>query len=160
MTRPSSHLCVRCVRSLVVASVAATLWLSLASATYAQLAPTIGYMFPSGGQAGTTFDAVLGGYDWTPDMQVFPHDPRIKIEWAGPRSQIIVPPPPYWFGAKGRGPAWPLAREYPVRITIPADVPAGLLGWQAANANGASPSATFHVSTIPEVVEAPDIVLT
>lgn len=33
--------------------------------------PAIGYMFPPGGQAGQTIEVMLGGYDWTPDMQLF-----------------------------------------------------------------------------------------
>lgn len=110
-------------------------------------------MNPSGGQAGTTVDVILGGYDWTPDMQLLVHDPRIKLELIGPPSPVLVPEPPYWFGAKGRGPAWPCAREFPARLTIPADVPPGLIRWQVANANGASPVGLLYVSSVPEVVE-------
>jgi hypothetical protein len=117
------------VIAIVLAGAAAT--------AIAQTAPEIGYMFPSGAKGGTTVDVTLGGYDWTPDMQLFVHDPRIKLELIGPLSPVLVPEPPYWFGAKGRGPAWPLPREFPVRLTIPADVPPGLVRWQAANANGA-----------------------
>ena len=51
-------------------------------------------------KAGTTIEVVLGTYDWTPDMQVFSHDPRIKIEITGPAGEPILTPPPYWFGAK------------------------------------------------------------
>ena len=110
-------------------------------------------MFPSGAKGGTTVDVTLGGYDWTPDMQLFVHDPRIKLELIGPPSPVLVPEPPYWFGAKGRGPAWPLPREFPARLTIPADVPSGLVRWQAANANGSSPVGLFYVGDLPEIVE-------
>lgn len=119
----------------------------------AQLAPEIGYVFPSGGQAGTTVNVTIGGYDWTPDMQLFVHDPRIKLEITGPPSEVLVPPPPYWFGAKGRGYAWPLPREFPARLTIPADVLPGLVRFQAANANGASPVGFFYVSGGAETTE-------
>lgn len=111
----------------------------------AQLVPEIGYVHPAGGQPGTTFDVVLGGYDWSPDMQLFAHDQRIKMELLGPPSPVLVADPPYWFGAKARGPAWPLPREFPARITIPADVPPGIVRWQAANANGTSPIGFLHV---------------
>jgi hypothetical protein len=124
-----------------------------AKPVHAQLAPEIGYAHPSGGQAGTTVNVILGGFDWTPDMQLFVHDPRIKIELLGPPSRVLVPEPPYWFGAKGRGPAWPLSREFPARLTIPADVPPGLVRWQVANANGASPVGVLHVGNVPEVVD-------
>ncbi len=119
----------------------------------AQLAPEIGYMHPAGGQAGTTTNVVLGGYDWTPDMQIFVHDPRIKLEITGAPSEVLVPPPPYWFGAKGRGPAWPLPREFPAKLTIPADVPPGQVKFQVANANGASPVGFLHVGTSPAITE-------
>jgi hypothetical protein len=119
----------------------------------AQLVPEIGYVHPAGGQPGTTVDVVLGGYDWSPDMQLFAHDPRIKMELLGPPSPVLVADPPYWFGAKARGPAWPLPREFPARITIPADVPPGIVRWQAANANGASPVGFLHVGGGAQVIE-------
>lgn len=124
-----------------------------ASLAYAQTPPEIGYMVPSGGQAGKTVDVVLGGYDWTPDMQIFVHDPRIKLEIIGSPSKVLVPDPPYWFGAKARGPAWPLPREFPARLTIPADVEPGLVRWQVANANGASPVESFQIGNVPELLE-------
>lgn len=124
-----------------------------ASSAHAQLAPEIGYMHPAGGQAGQTVEVKLGGYDWTPDMQIFVHDPRIKLEIIGPSSPVLVPEPPYWFEAKGRGYAWPLPREYPARLTIPADVPPGLVKWQVANANGASPPGFLQVGSAPEISE-------
>lgn len=124
-------------------------------AARAQLAPEIGYMYPAGGQAGTTVEVTLGGYDWTPDTQLFVHDPRIKLELIGPLSPVLVPEPPHWFGFKARGPAWPLPREVKARLTIPAEVPPGPVRWQVANANGASPPATFQVGAAPEIVEDP-----
>ena len=127
----------------------------MADAAIAQLAPEIGYVYPSGGKAGTTTDVKIGGYDWTPDMQVFVHDPRIKLEIVGRPGEVLVPAPPYWFGAKGRGPAWPLPREFPARLTIPADVPPGIVRFQVANANGASPVGFFHVSDLAEIAENP-----
>lgn len=120
---------------------------------HAQLAPEIGYAHPAGVQAGTTVEVTLGGYDWTPDMQLFSHDPRVKLELIGSPTSVLVPEPPYWFGAKARGYAWPLAREFQARITVPAEVPPGFIRWQAANANGVSPAGVIHVGAIPEVLE-------
>ncbi len=132
----------------------AALWMASCPAlTHAQLVPEIGYVYPAGSRAGATVDVVLGGYDWTPDMQLFVHDPRIKLEIVGPPSQVLISEPPYWFGYKARGFAWPLAREFKAKLTIPADVPPGLVKWQVANANGASPVGTFHVGNVPDVVE-------
>ena len=39
--------------------------------------PEPGYVYPPGGAAGTTIDVLLGGYDWTPDLQFFALDPRV-----------------------------------------------------------------------------------
>lgn len=124
------------------------------SSAFAQQIPTIGYISPAGGQAGTVVEAKLGGYDWTPDMQIFSLDPRVKLEVLGPPGEVIVPEPPYWFGKKGRGSALPMPRETPVRLTLPADMPAGPIAWQAANANGATTRGVFMVSRTPEVLEA------
>ncbi len=120
----------------------------------AQLAPEIGYMHPAGVKVGTTTPVVLGGYDWTPDMQIIVHDPRIKMEFTGAPSEVLVPEPPYWFGLKARGYAWPLPREFPARITVPADVAPGIVLFQVVNANGISPVGAIHVGSTPEVSEA------
>jgi hypothetical protein len=112
----------------------------------AQKAPEMGYVYPPGARAGTTVDVRLGGYDWTPDMQFFVHDSRVKLEITGPPSAIFVPPPPYWFGAKAYSTALPLPREVPARITLPAGLPPGPVRWQAANANGSTATGVFLVS--------------
>ena len=119
----------------------------------AQLSPEIGYVFPAGARSGSTAEIVLGGYDWTPDTQIFLHDPRVKLEVIGAPSDVLITEPPYWFGYKARGYAWPLPREFPARLTIPADVPTGLIRWQVANANGASPAGWIHVGGSADVVE-------
>ncbi|MDA1049407.1 MAG: hypothetical protein O3C40_02865 [Planctomycetota bacterium] len=124
-----------------------------ASAPAQQQAPAIGYMYPSGGQAGTTVDVVLGGYDWTPDIELFVHDPRIGLEFTGSPGPVIVPEPPYWFEKKARRGPFPLPRETPAKLTIPADVKPGVYRWQAANANGATATGRLMVSAHREVRE-------
>ena len=122
----------------------------------AQQAPSIGYMFPPGGRAGSTVDVVLGGYDWTPDMELFVRDDRIRLELTGSPGPVIVPEPPYWFGKKARRPPFLLPRETPARLTLPADLKPGIYRWQAANANGATASGKFAVSSRAEAVEEKD----
>src|SRR5260370_13402777 len=119
----------------------------------AQKAPEAGYIFPAGGKAGTTIEARLGGYDWTPDMEFFVHDKRVQLVPTGPPGPILIPPPPYWFGAKSRIAALPVPREVPAKLVIPADVPPGPIYGQAANANGCSESRVFIVGAGSEVVE-------
>jgi hypothetical protein len=123
------------------------------ASTSAQQAPGIGYMFPPGGAAGTTVEVVLGGYDWTPDMQVFVVDPRIKLDLISPPGPVIVPEPPYWFGKKARRPPFLLPRETRARLTLPAGFPPGVVHWQAANANGATQRGRFVVGTGSELLE-------
>ncbi len=127
--------------------------LANAAVCHAQLAPEIGYVHPAGVQAGTTTEVTLGGYDWTPDMQLISHDPRVKLELIGLPTTVLIPEPPYWFGAKARGYAWPLPREFRARLTVPADVPGGFVRWQVANANGVSPVGVIQIGTIPDALE-------
>ncbi|MBM4073247.1 MAG: hypothetical protein FJ271_30645 [Planctomycetes bacterium] len=127
-------------------------FLACHSAAHAQKAPEAGYVFPSGGKAGTTVDIHLGGYDWTPDMDYFVLDPRVRLVAPGQLGPILIPGPPYWFGARSRIVSIPLAREVPAKLVIPADV-SGAIHWQAANANGVTSVGTFFVGTGSEVVE-------
>ncbi|HEV3024554.1 MAG TPA: hypothetical protein VGX76_18895, partial [Pirellulales bacterium] len=120
---------------------------------FAQRNPELGYVFPPGGPAGATVEVKLGGYDWTPDMDFFVLDHRAQLVADGPPGELLIPLPPYWFGAKGRLAAVPIAREVPARFVVPADCPSGPVYWQAANANGGTATGVFIVGHGPEVVE-------
>jgi hypothetical protein len=123
------------------------------STARAQKSPELGYVFPPGGKAGTTVEVVLGGYDWTPDMEFFVHDKRVQLIPTGPPGPILIPGPPYWYGAKGRITGPPLPREVPAKFVIPADMAPGPVVWQAANANGATSAGVFIVGNGPEVAD-------
>lgn len=129
---------------------------SVGQVAAANIKPQIGYVYPPAANAGTTIEVRLGTYDWTPDMQVLPHDPRVKIEITGPAGEPILTPPPYWFGTKAGQAQPPLPREVPAKITIPAGIPPGEIRWQAANANGGSNVGKFVVSDLTEAVEPED----
>ncbi|MCC6508276.1 MAG: PPC domain-containing protein, partial [Pirellulaceae bacterium] len=120
----------------------------------AQFAPSIGYMFPTGGQAGEIVEVTLGGYDWTPDMQLFVRDERIELKIAGVPGPVLVPEPPYWFGKKARRAPFALPRETKARLTIPAGTSPGVIKWQAANANGGTACGRFTVSDLPIQLDA------
>ncbi len=119
-----------------------------------QLAPEIGYVFPAGGRAGETIEVLLGGYDWTSDVDLLPHDAGVSIAVTGPASPVLIPDPPHLFGFKARANDRPCPREFPARVTIPPGLAPGLHRFQVANANGASPPGFFHVSPHPAIVEA------
>jgi hypothetical protein len=127
--------------------------LALAPCAFAQKPPEAAYVYPPTGKAGTTVNVVLGVYDATPDMQFFTHDPRVKLEAVGPPGELLLPPPPYWFGQKAFSGALPVAREVPAKFTIPAGFPPGPVRWQLANASGISGAGTFLVTDGTDVLE-------
>lgn len=116
--------------------------------------PKVGYVYPPVVQAGSTSEVQLGGYDFTSDMQFFLHDDRVKLIPLTAPGKFFVPEPPYWFGEKGFSTAFPIPREITVRIEVPSDMPPGLVRWQVANANGASPTGVFYVSGSEEMMES------
>ena len=123
------------------------------SGVSAQLPPRTGYVYPPGGRAGTTVEVHLGGFDFTDDMQFFVHHEGLNWEVHGRLGAFLVPPPPYWFGPKGRSSAMPIPRELAARIDLPADLAPGPIYWQVATANGISSTAIFMVSDHEEVLE-------
>lgn len=120
----------------------------------AQHPPSIGYLFPPAVQSGQTTEVTIGGYDWTPDMQLFVRDDRVQFSLNGVPGPILVPEPPYWFGKKARRAPFGLAREVAAKLTIPNDFPVGLVQWQAANANGATAVARFAVTDLPVHIDS------
>jgi len=136
----------------VVLSVAATLIL-LDRSLPAQ-APGVGHTFPAGAPAGSTIEVQLGGYDFTPDVDFLLHQPGATLKTTGQLGRLLVAPPPYWFGPKGRTTAFKIPRELTATFTLPKDLPRGPIHWQVANANGASGTAVFFVGDGPEVLES------
>ncbi len=115
--------------------------------------PGIGYIYPPGGKAGTTVDVRLAGPDWTPDVRFLVHEPRVKLEIAGPPGKILFHEPPYWIGLKSKITDPPTMREVSAKLVIPADLPAGPIRWRVTNANGASSAGIFIVSHDIELLE-------
>jgi hypothetical protein len=134
-------------------SIAAAALLAFAAPGFSQIAPELGYVYPAGGKAGRTIPVLLGGAEWTPDMQFHCFDPRVKLDALGPPGELLIPPPPYWFGAKGRLGSLPLLRERPAKFTLPADLPPGPIRWQAANANGSTSVGVFIIGSGIEQLE-------
>lgn len=122
----------------------------LAALLAQQVAPDLGYVYPPVVPPGTS-KVVLGGYDLTPDIEIRPLDPAVKIEKLGPPGEFIITPPPYWFGPKASEASPPIPRELPAKITAPSP---GIVPWQIFNVNGVSSPAFFLVDAGPIVLEA------
>ena len=118
-----------------------------------QKPPGLGYVFPPVVRAGETAEVVLGGFDWTDDLDWFVHRADVQLEPLGPPGDYQITPPPYWTGPRASIAALPIAREVAARIRVDAAAAPGLVRWQVANANGASPTAVFLVSRENEVLE-------
>ena len=150
-TRPCVGGVFRCLARLLAAL------LSIDSlGALAELPPEIGYVFPAGGRAGETREVVLGGYDWTPDIELLPHDPGVALVVTGAPTRVLIPQPPHLFGYKARANDRPCPREFPARLMLSADLLPGLHRFQVANANGASPPGLFHLSRYESFVEDRD----
>ena len=117
-----------CLRSVLRVAALAALLLAPASRALAAApkakAPDLAYLHPAGAAAGTTIDVIIGGCEWTPDMQYFVHQPGVQLVPTGPPGPVRPPDPPYWFGPKSLSGDPPLSRETPARLVIPADCPA------------------------------------
>ncbi len=116
--------------------------------------PGVGYTYPPGAPAGSTVEIQLGGYDFTPDVDVVLHQSRATLKVTGPLGSALIAPPPYWFGPKGRSTAFKIPREFSATITLPANLPRGPIHWQVTSANGVSGTAVFFVGDGFEVLES------
>jgi hypothetical protein len=115
-------------------------------------APVASYIFPAGGQRGTTVNVRVGG--------LFLHK-SCSFEMLGPgitAPQRLLPMPTLWF----EGPLLPLPdsqrqEDYPKdmagQIKIAPDAPLGLRYWQLATSQGATPALKFLVGDLPEIIE-------
>ncbi len=115
-------------------------------------APATMYIFPAGGQRGTTVTFRVGG--------LYLHD-ACPFEMSG--NGVVAAPKieqtkTIWF----EGPVIPLpdsqqAEDYPQdlagSVKIADDAPPGHRAWRVWTAQGAVPSRPFVVGTLPEVVE-------
>ena len=114
--------------------------------------PHVGYIYPPGARAGSTIDVQLGGFNWTPDVEILFHNDEVQLELVGKLGPLFLPGAPYFIGTKAYYPP-PMPREISGRLTLPASLPPGPIHWQVANANGTSSAGAFVVSQDREVLE-------
>jgi hypothetical protein len=114
--------------------------------------PTVSYVFPAGGQRGTTVQVRVGG--------LFLHDsPQFRV--AGPgitHSPTLAPAKRLWF----EGPLLPIPEsqaqeDYPAdltgKVTIAENAPAGERRVQVFTSQGGASGPVFVVGELPEVIE-------
>lgn len=115
-------------------------------------APSAAYMFPAGGQRGTTVEVKVGGH--------FLHgEAQFRMMGQGVEaSATIKEVETTWF----EGPLVPLPesqqtenypRDHAGTVKLAADAPLGEQLWRVATSQGATPAMKFVVGDLPEIVE-------
>lgn len=114
--------------------------------------PTAAYIFPAGGQSGTTVPVRIGGH--------FLHGKAdFMIGGAGltGRSPIERIPTTWFEGPLILQPASQQKEDYPKdysgELKIAADAPVGVRFWHCATSQGITPGMRFVVGELPEIVE-------
>jgi hypothetical protein len=114
--------------------------------------PVASYIFPAGGQGGTTVPVRVGGLNLHKGCGFEVLGPGVEASRRLRRTETL------WF----EGPLLPLpasqqAEDYPKdfrgEIRLAADAPLGLRPWRLWTAQGATPALKFMVGDLPEVVE-------
>ncbi|MGY8733583.1 MAG: hypothetical protein ACKVH8_24245 [Pirellulales bacterium] len=116
--------------------------------------PEIGYVYPPFVQQGTSTSVQLGGYDFTPDLQIMVHSDVVSLAEVGPVGPFQIPPRPYWEGPRIFANALPIPREIGAVLSPDKNCVLGRVSWQVVNANGVSKRGLFYVSDMVEQVEA------
>lgn len=114
--------------------------------------PTAAYIFPAGGQRGTTVPVRIGGH--------FLHD-RADFLIVGPgvegRSPIERTQTTWFEGPLILQPASQQKEDYPKdyasEMKIAADAPLGVRYWHCTTSQGITPGMRFVVGNLPEIVE-------
>ncbi len=139
-------------RHLLCCMTAAICWFTTHDLCRAD-APSVGYIFPAGGQRGTEVPFKVGGhflyegcpfYLTGPGVEATPRIERTTTTWfEGP----LIPLP-----ASQAGESYP--QDYAGAINIAADAPLGNRYWSVSNAQGVTTPMKFVVGDEPEIVEA------
>ncbi len=130
----------------------ASLVLGQMSFTAAAVEPFASYIFPAGGQRGTTVQFRVGGCYFHgeagfemlgPGLSASPRVKETNTVWfEGP---LIVQP------ASQRSEDYP--RDHAGSVRIAADASAGVRHWRAWTSQGATPAMKFLVGELPEIIE-------
>ena len=115
--------------------------------------PHVSYIFPAGGQRGTTVEFRVGGH--------YLHDECAFVmtgQGIDAPSKILRVPNTIWFeGPVIPQPASQQKEDYPKdqigKLNIAADAPLGIRRWRVSTSQGVTPSMPFIVGILPETIE-------
>lgn len=126
-------------------------WLINPASAWSEV-PGAAYVFPAGGQRGTTVDVRIGGHFLYEKAELTligsgvttgSHVERTKTLWLeGP----VIPQP-----ASQQKEDYP--KDYSVQFKITADAPQGPCFWYCSTSQGITPGMKFVVGDLPEVIE-------
>jgi hypothetical protein len=114
--------------------------------------PSVSYIFPAGGQRGTTVKFHVGGHFLHGEAGFAMYGPGVSA------AEKVTEVPTKWF----EGPVIPLPasqqkEDYPKdhlgQAAIAADAPLGERLWRVWTSQGATPAMKFVVGDLPEVIE-------
>ncbi|MBT4693410.1 MAG: hypothetical protein HOB73_08710 [Planctomycetaceae bacterium] len=138
---------------MLLVALACTMGFGIQSQLLSQ-SPDVGYVYPPFVQQGTSTSVRLGGYDFTPDLQIMIHSATVALSEVESIGPFLVPPRPYWEGPRIYANALPIPREITAVLSPDKNCALGRVSWQIANANGVSKRGLFYVSDMVEQVES------
>lgn len=129
-----------------------TLGCSLAISRAAADVPEATYIFPAGGQRGTTIDVRIGGLHLHDECPLYVDATDVTAPQTIRRTEKI------WFEGPMIGqPDSQKAEDYPsdyaARMTIQPQAATGVRWWRVATSQGVTASQKFIVGDLPEIVE-------
>lgn len=114
--------------------------------------PRAGYLFPAGGQRGTTVPVRVGAYNFHESANLHSHERGVTL------PKVIRLMDTVWFeGPLIRQPASQRKEDYPrdfaASAKISADASLGPRFWHLSNSQGVTSSLKFVVGDLPEITE-------
>lgn len=118
---------------------------------FAQASPRVSWLFPPGGQRGTTVTVTVSGEDLTDITGLFATGTGLKAEPLPPTEPLR---PPLLTLKRGEKPAAPDAKTFrQFRVAIAPDAPLGRREVRVYGPGGVSNARYFHVGDQPEILE-------
>ena len=132
-------------------SIALTIWCALLSLTLHAQKLTSGYLYPAGGQVGTTVEIEAGGLNINKATKVVFNHPGIRGEVIPFVEPANAPKKPRKLNDQSSP---QLADKVKIRISIAPNVPCGFYDLRLHAPQGVSNMLPFEVSSYPNIIES------